>query len=184
MVVDLAAYVLTHTTHPVWGKLPAIFEAFDTYPNAEWIWWLDSDAIIMDVHLDLYNILLDPKVMSSQLRIGDPILVPTDDVPFDSGLRTGEVPTTPPSHNTDVIIDSQPPKNRLNSLPRPPRSKRRFNVLSKHPHHAYDNRPLVRPPNSRKRTLVAPSRTRCSNILDPKPSDSPRANRFRKSESH
>lgn len=32
---------------PVWKKLPAIIETFQTYPDALWVWWLDLDAIIM-----------------------------------------------------------------------------------------------------------------------------------------
>jgi hypothetical protein len=91
MVVDLSSYVLTHTSHPVWGKLPAIIEAFDQYPNAEWIWWLDTDAIIMSPEVDLYNLLLSPTVMKSKLLVDLPIIVPDGWNPFDSGLRSDKV---------------------------------------------------------------------------------------------
>jgi len=89
MTVDLASYLITHKTHPVWGKLPAIMEAFKKYPTTEWIWWLDIDAVIMSPEVDLYEHLLAPSVLSRTLIEGDPILVLNDDfVAVNSGLRT------------------------------------------------------------------------------------------------
>src|SRR5271156_2323464 len=89
MTVDLGSYVITHTTHPVWGKLPAILEAFDKYPDAEWIWWLDMDAIIMTPEVDLQRHLLNPEILQQKLINGQPILL-TDEVgrPIVSGHYT------------------------------------------------------------------------------------------------
>ncbi len=89
MTVNLSSYLITHTTHPVWGKLPAILEAFEKYPQAEWVWWLDIDAIIMSPEVDLYTSFLDPSIIQSKLAIGDPILI-LDDLhsPIRSGLQT------------------------------------------------------------------------------------------------
>ena len=89
MTVDLASYVITHTTHPVWGKLPAILEAFERYPNAEWVWWLDNDAIIMTPEIDLYQHLLDPKILQTRLFKDQPILILDEKhSPVESGLLT------------------------------------------------------------------------------------------------
>lgn len=93
MTVNLSSYVITHTTHPVWGKLPAILEAFEKYPEAEWIWWLDIDAIIMSPEVDLYASFLSPSVIQSKLVEGESILV-LDDThqPVKSGLLTTVLP--------------------------------------------------------------------------------------------
>ena len=89
MSVDLASYVVTRTSHPVWGKLPAILDAMRTYPDAEWIWWLDVDAIIMTPDIDLYQHLLDPEILQTKLVEGEPILIHDDNLqPLSSGLFT------------------------------------------------------------------------------------------------
>lgn len=54
--------------HPVWGKLPAIAETFETYPDAQWIWWLDLDAILMTPSVDLNELLLSHKALGEQLH--------------------------------------------------------------------------------------------------------------------
>lgn len=49
--------------HPMmssyWAKIPAIRSAMVAHPEAEWIWWVDSDAVITDMDfvpsLDRYN---------------------------------------------------------------------------------------------------------------------------------
>lgn len=53
--------------HPVWAKLPAIAEAFETYPEAQWVWWLDLDAILMTPTVDLNTLILSHKAMNEQL---------------------------------------------------------------------------------------------------------------------
>ena len=89
MTVDLSSFVITHTIHPVWGKLPALLLACEKYPHAEWIWWLDIDAIIMNPDIDLFQHLLDPQILKTKLVLGDPIkIIDEDFVPVDSGLFT------------------------------------------------------------------------------------------------
>jgi hypothetical protein len=96
MTVDLSSYIITHKTHPVWGKLPAILEAFRKYPNADWVWWLDVDAVIMSPEIDLYEHLLAPSVLMRSLTDGDPILQLNEEFTVvASGLRTQVHPTTP-----------------------------------------------------------------------------------------
>jgi len=94
MSVDLSTYPITHTTHPVWGKIPAILEALEKYPSAEWVWWLDIDAVIMSLSIDLYDHLLHPTVLRRKLVSGEPILIIDENlIPSQSGVRT-EVPPT------------------------------------------------------------------------------------------
>ena len=93
MTVDLSSFVISHTTHPVWGKLPAILLACEEYPHAEWIWWLDIDAIIMNPDIDLFQHLLDPQILQTKLVQGDPIKILDENyVPVDSGLFTAVCP--------------------------------------------------------------------------------------------
>jgi hypothetical protein len=89
MTVDLASYVITRTTHAVWGKLPAILEAFRKFPHAEWVWWLDIDAVIMTPESEVFGHLLDPSVIQTKFLRGEPILVLNESYfPVQSGLLT------------------------------------------------------------------------------------------------
>jgi galactosyl transferase GMA12/MNN10 family len=53
--------------HPVWKKLPAIVDAFNTYPDAQWIFFLDLDAIIMSPKQDLNSLVLSHQGMRKAL---------------------------------------------------------------------------------------------------------------------
>ena len=83
MMVDLGKYTQFEGRHPVWRKLGAIMEAFEIYPEAEWVWWLDIDAIIMTPTVDLYAYLLAPDVLRARLVYEQPIV--------NTKWRTGEV---------------------------------------------------------------------------------------------
>lgn len=37
----------------VWAKLPVIRSAMVAHPEAEWIWWMDSDAVFTDMEFEL-----------------------------------------------------------------------------------------------------------------------------------
>ncbi|KAI5780177.1 galactosyl transferase GMA12/MNN10 family-domain-containing protein [Peziza echinospora] len=52
---------------PVWAKLPAIIDTFNHYPQAQWVWWLDSDAIIMSPEYDIIKSLLNEKALAPKL---------------------------------------------------------------------------------------------------------------------
>lgn len=89
LTVDFSSFVITRTTHPVWGKLPALLLAFEKYPHAEWVWWLDIDAIIMNPDIELFEHLLDPQILQTKLIHGDPIkILDNNFVAVDSGLFT------------------------------------------------------------------------------------------------
>lgn len=52
---------------PHWKKLPAIIETFQTFPDAQWIWMLDVDAIIMSPEVDIVKRLLTHNGMRNEL---------------------------------------------------------------------------------------------------------------------
>lgn len=60
--------------HPVWAKLPAIVDCFNEFPEAQWVWWLDLDVIIMSPQIDLNSHLLSYSAMHSRLQKGVPII--------------------------------------------------------------------------------------------------------------
>lgn len=55
---------------PVWAKLPAIVEAFNLHPKAQWVWWLDLDALIMTPTVDLREYILSPEALEKKLLRG------------------------------------------------------------------------------------------------------------------
>ncbi|CAN6635304.1 hypothetical protein TRVA0_015S00782 [Trichomonascus vanleenenianus] len=57
-----------------WNKVPAIREAFRRYKDAEWFWWLDVDAFIMNETIDLAEHVLHPKVLAERLTYDRPIM--------------------------------------------------------------------------------------------------------------
>ncbi|KAK9493910.1 galactosyl transferase GMA12/MNN10 family-domain-containing protein [Lipomyces doorenjongii] len=57
----------------VWNKIPAIQNAFDINPDAEWVWWLDMDIIIMTPSQDLASLLLNQDVMKERIAYDAPI---------------------------------------------------------------------------------------------------------------
>src|SRR5216110_139526 len=82
MLIDSNKFSVSVEKHPVWCKVPAIAEALEKHPSAEWIWWLDLDTIIMTPHLDLHKYILNPEAMKSRLLQGDKI-IQNDRIPVD-----------------------------------------------------------------------------------------------------
>jgi hypothetical protein len=60
--------------HRTWSKIPAVAEAFHLYPNAEWVWLIDTDIILMTPEYDLVNEILAPAAIQQGLMRGTPIL--------------------------------------------------------------------------------------------------------------
>ncbi|KAI5779726.1 galactosyl transferase GMA12/MNN10 family-domain-containing protein [Geopyxis carbonaria] len=84
--------------HPVWAKLPSIVEAFNTYPDAEWVWWLDLDAIIMNPEIDLNEHLLKHSVMKQKLLGGK-------ELETENRRKTGvKMVENPDPANVDLIL--------------------------------------------------------------------------------
>jgi hypothetical protein len=57
-----------------WSKIPAVAEAFFLYPNAEWIWLIDTDIIMMTPDYDLVDEILSPDAIKRGLMRDTPIL--------------------------------------------------------------------------------------------------------------
>lgn len=57
--------------HAVWKKIAAIKQSFMDHPQAEWVWWLDVDAILMTSHVPLSTHLLHPSAMAKKLESRD-----------------------------------------------------------------------------------------------------------------
>lgn len=75
--------------HPVWAKLPAVADAFNAFPDAQWVWWLDLDAIIMTPTVDLNKLLLSHEALGAQLQKNVPILRASEK---ETGVRSVENP--------------------------------------------------------------------------------------------
>ena len=54
-----------------WNKIPILQEAFRRFPRAQWVWWLDLDAIIMTSSLDLHAHILSAEGMEPKLARGE-----------------------------------------------------------------------------------------------------------------
>lgn len=88
--VNLTQYQ-RHGWHPVWSKMGAIRDAFETYPEAEWVWWLDTDAIIMNAELDLGRHILSKRALEQHLTYKRPLRNPEADFYNGAYMEKGEV---------------------------------------------------------------------------------------------
>ncbi|KAH9839654.1 Alpha-1,2-galactosyltransferase [Teratosphaeria destructans] len=69
LFLDLNSYELDGATG-VWKKLPAIAEAFNSYKDAQWVFWLDMDAIIMNPEMPIHKFVLSEEGMKDVLEFG------------------------------------------------------------------------------------------------------------------
>lgn len=58
---------------PGWLKLQVIRDAFKSYPNCEWFWILDLDALIMNLNFDLHQRVLNSTELQNYLLHGLPL---------------------------------------------------------------------------------------------------------------
>lgn len=70
--VDLSKYIQPGSL-AVWAKIDSIREAFDKNPGVEWVWWLDTDAIIMNAELDVAKHVLSRRALKERLTYGRPL---------------------------------------------------------------------------------------------------------------
>ncbi|KAF5122992.1 hypothetical protein DV495_004107 [Geotrichum candidum] len=70
--VDLKKYAKPNR-HPVWNKINAIKEAFNENPEAEWLWWIDTDIIIMNPEIDIAKHILSKRALTERLTYGRPM---------------------------------------------------------------------------------------------------------------
>lgn len=67
--IDISKFDLGGS-HAVWKKIPAIVEAFNKHPDAQWVFWLDLDAIIMTPKQDLNSLILSKEAMQKAIDAG------------------------------------------------------------------------------------------------------------------
>lgn len=82
---------------PVWKKLPAIIETFQTYPDALWVWWLDLDAIIMTPDYKLEDMIISDAALNKVLLKNEPYIQGGNDLPVST-------PKNPDISKADLII--------------------------------------------------------------------------------
>ncbi|KAF8243631.1 galactosyl transferase, partial [Wilcoxina mikolae CBS 423.85] len=83
---------------PVWAKLPAIVEAFNLFPEAKWVWWLDLDAIIMTPTVELTAHILAQDVLREKMKKGV-------EMNKSGGGRSGIITSkNPDMGNIDIIV--------------------------------------------------------------------------------
>jgi len=73
---NFTTYNISEEAPTYWNKIPVLQEAFVRYPNAEWIWWLDIDIILMNHSLNLWDHVLSPKAMERQAVLDQPLNQP------------------------------------------------------------------------------------------------------------
>jgi hypothetical protein len=94
----------------VWAKLTILAEAFEKYPDAQWLWWLDFDALIMTPSIDLGRHLLNYDVMNTKIWRGTRCYLPF--------LKTGgpgayDIPENIEAEDINMIISTD--RNGINA---------------------------------------------------------------------
>lgn len=56
-----------------WLKLYAIKEAFDKFPESQWVFWLDADALLMNLDIELAGHILNKDVLREKLMYNMPL---------------------------------------------------------------------------------------------------------------
>lgn len=59
-----------------WARIYTLRAAMFAYPHAEWFWYLDEDALIMNNKVDILSYLLNPDSMKRALLQEQPIMPP------------------------------------------------------------------------------------------------------------
>ncbi|KAF2860893.1 glycosyltransferase family 34 protein [Piedraia hortae CBS 480.64] len=72
-------YDLMPNTPKSWSSVPAMRHALAKFPEANWVWFLTSTALVMEPHISLRDRVLDPAKLQS-LMLTDKPVVPPDSV--------------------------------------------------------------------------------------------------------
>ena len=81
------------------SKISVLVDAFKQYPRAEWMWWLEFDAVIMTPTMELREHILNPNAMFSKV-LKDQMFPP---------LRAGH-------RRKELIFPLRPDPNQINLL--------------------------------------------------------------------
>lgn len=109
-----------------WYKIRAIQAAFETEPQVKWIWWMNTDMIIMNPYLELGEHLLSDRALTERLTYERPLRsanssfrgaiyhpkgqIKASDIDIlltqdESGINEGSM-FLKRSHITDLLLDS------------------------------------------------------------------------------
>lgn len=80
---DLSTFQPEYGIDACWAKIAALQDAYLRYPDVEWIWMLDADAIIMNANIDLYEHLLSPETLKK-------VVVPDQEIKIPGGPKIDE----------------------------------------------------------------------------------------------
>lgn len=78
----------------MWAKVAALADAFERVPDVDWIWMLDSDAIILNATISLWDYVLSPEALNRTVIPGAEIKFPgrKNKIPaHDNTVRTPDV---------------------------------------------------------------------------------------------
>ncbi|KAI5781506.1 galactosyl transferase GMA12/MNN10 family-domain-containing protein [Geopyxis carbonaria] len=102
--LNISSFELPTHVKPVWAKLPALISTFNTFPSAEWIWWLDLDAIIMTPSLPL-----DPPALAARALTNETLLKAT------TPTRLVRTPHSYPVNGTHIDLLFTQDQNGINA---------------------------------------------------------------------
>ncbi|CAI7588546.1 unnamed protein product [Penicillium manginii] len=69
MWANMTSYNLPNGEQIYWNKIPVLKEAFARYPDAEWVWWMDMDIIIMNMTLSIYDHVLSKEGLARNILL-------------------------------------------------------------------------------------------------------------------
>ncbi|EMC96851.1 glycosyltransferase family 34 protein [Baudoinia panamericana UAMH 10762] len=72
-------YDLMPNSPSSWSTIPALRHAMTKWPQTPWLWYLTSEALIMNSRKDIYTSIVEPRKLES-LMITDQPVVPPDSV--------------------------------------------------------------------------------------------------------
>jgi hypothetical protein len=92
--------MLTDSNRQTWTKIPAAAEAFYLHPTAQWIWLLDTDAILMNNSIDILSSILRLVAIAGNIMRSTPIL----DDQLAKNSTNISTPTSPRIQDIDVLL--------------------------------------------------------------------------------
>ncbi|KAJ5126425.1 hypothetical protein N7526_008602 [Penicillium atrosanguineum] len=69
MWANMTSYNLPNGAAIYWNKIPILKEAFERHPDAEWVWWMDMDIIIMNTTLNIYDHILSKEGLAHNILL-------------------------------------------------------------------------------------------------------------------
>jgi hypothetical protein len=66
---NMTSYNLPGSAPIYWNKIAVLKEAFARHPDAEWVWWMDMESIIMNMTLSIYDHVLSREGMARNILL-------------------------------------------------------------------------------------------------------------------